>query len=179
MTTNHITSKRLWKWEQINDNKHYAFKGILSSGVFWLKTAYTDQAGTVSILRQLTWFLNFLRKKMKKVAWCSFSYKLQYATLIHLCQFWYSIPLICPIHENLYLNYFSSMLVRVDVSLEAMPFTFPFHYAFNFLCLWKASCVWLNGVYLEEILGFTLKMTADTLQAFTKLSAQNGSGKKD
>lgn len=47
-----------------------------------------------------------------------------------------------------------------------------------FLCLWTASCACLNGVYLEEILGFILKMTADTLQTFIKLCAGNGSGGK-
>lgn len=69
-----------------------------------------------------------------------------YEILIYLCNFWWSFPLFCPMYDNSCLNYFSPILVRVNVSWEAMPFTFPFHYAFNFslsvnglLCLFKWS----------------------------------------
>lgn len=50
-----------------------------------------------------------------------------------------------------------------------MPFTFPFHNAIHFSLSVNSLLCLLNGMYLEEILGFTLKMTVDTLQTFTKL----------
>ncbi len=59
-----------------------------------------------------------------------------------------------------------------------MPFASLFIMHSIFPCLWTASCVCLNAVYLKEIAGFTPKMSADTLKTFTKLCARNESGKK-
>lgn len=50
-------------------------------------------------------------------------------------------------------------------------FPSPGHYAFHF-SVPTASPLCLTVFHLEEILGFTLKMTADTLQTLTKLEAE-------
>lgn len=78
--------------------------------------------------------------------------------------------------NNLYFNNnlpftVCSSSICANISWRTKPFPSPGHHASHF-SVPTAFQLCLNVFHLEEILGFTLKMTADTLQTLTKLEVE-------